>query len=217
VVIVALSGGLQRKASLKKILFSMIPTGLLFCIYRGINFGKPEIGDLEALILLVFIIYILGRGITLRIIRRGNQSKKGYMNRFEFNMIIFYDVLAILSLLAPVLTIVAPRFQGGWVAWLPGMQHEWMFPFMFILFPAFWLLSALIFLAGLLSKKNKHPFLAFLPFLVLLGVYQIPIWMHLTGNVVAFFLGLFSIMLIIHIVITIMHQNRISSNLKERV
>ncbi|MDP8217732.1 MAG: hypothetical protein P9M03_03290 [Candidatus Theseobacter exili] len=131
------------------------------------------------------------------------------MKKFVFNMIFFYDILAILLLLVLFSTIVAPRMQG-----------EWMFPFMFILFPAFWLLSALIFLAGLLFPKNKHKhlFLAFLPCLVLLGVYRIPIWIqHLcdVGVGIAFFCGLFSIMLIIHIVITGVHRNYIGGNLKE--
>lgn len=113
-------------------------------------------------------------------------------------MLLLFYVLAILFLLIPPAATIAPKIFSG----------DWLFMFMFVYFPAFWLLSGMIFLGGLLCGKNKYPFLALFPFLVLPCVYIIPKWTHFRNFGIILFCGLLLVMLIMHIIARIIYLNR---------
>ena len=74
--IVILIAVAQRKTSLEKIIFFVIPVGLFICVVRGIDFWVFEIRFVIAILLMAFVIYTLGRSITLWIGKRAHQSKK---------------------------------------------------------------------------------------------------------------------------------------------
>jgi len=140
-----------------------------------------------------------------------NSTFKWYSFRGEGQ--IGYDILAILFLLILVFGLVEPKIKGDWISWwFPGIKEEWLFPFVIFFFPAFWILSALVFLTGLLFPKNrhKHPFLVFLPLLIMLRFYFGAHVINFSHKL--FLCGLFSTTLVIHIVITVRNRDQIVNN-----